>query len=128
MKRSTVQRDAIQKVFVQKNRPLRVEEILQIGRATVESLNQATVYRNVKLLVEEGWLRIINHPELGALYEKAEKKHHHHFHCRSCDRLFEISGCALNERKSTPPGFVSEGHEVFLFGTCSSCLKSPEKS
>jgi Fur family ferric uptake transcriptional regulator len=128
MKRSTVQRDAIQKVFVQKNRPLRVEEILQIGRAAVESLNQATVYRNVKLLVEEGWLRIIYHPELGTLYERAEKGHHHHFHCRSCDRLFEISGCALNERKSTPPGFVAEGHEVFLFGTCSSCRNSPGRS
>lgn len=128
MKRKTVQRDAIQEVFLRKNRPLRVEEILEFGRSAVESLNQATVYRNLKLLVESGWLRAIHHPEAGTLYERAEKEHHHHFHCRSCDRLFELPGCALNEKKSTPPGFIAEGHEVFLFGLCSSCRKVAEKA
>lgn len=126
MRRKTVQRDAIKEVFLQENRPLRVEEILQVGRSTVESLNQATVYRNLKLLVEEGWLRIVYHPEAGTLYERTEKEHHHLFHCRSCDRLFDVPGCALNERKSIPRGFVAEGHEVFVFGICSSCLRSSQ--
>ena len=121
MRRKTTQRDAIHDVFRLKDRPLGVDEILQTGRQTVESLNQATVYRNLKLLVSKGWLKKIHTPEMGVLYERADKQHHHHFQCRSCDRLFEISGCALNERKSTPPGFVTEGHEVFLFGICSSC-------
>ncbi|MBN2031854.1 MAG: transcriptional repressor [Deltaproteobacteria bacterium] len=121
MKRKTVQRDAIQGVFLKKNRPLKVDEILEIGRSMVESLNQATVYRNLKLLVESGWLRTIHHPYAGTLYERAEKAHHYHFHCRSCDRIFELPGCALDKRQSTPPGFLAEGHEVFLFGVCSSC-------
>ena len=121
MKRETNQRNAIQAVFRREDRPLRVDEIVQTGRALVGSLNQATVYRNLKMLVESGWLRKIHTPELGTLYERAGKKHHHHFRCRSCDRLFEIPGCAINERKSTPPGFVTEGHEVFLFGVCSYC-------
>lgn len=112
---------------MKKNRPLRVEEILEIGRSVVESLNQATVYRNLKRLVESGWLRVIHHPEAGTLYERSEKGHHHHFHCRSCDRLFEMPGCALNEKQSTPPGFVAEGHEVFLFGLCASCRKVPAR-
>jgi Fur family ferric uptake transcriptional regulator len=121
MKRNTTQRTAIQEVFRQKDRPLGIDEILQRGRRIVESLNQATVYRNLKLLVERGWLRKINTPELGTLYERAGKAHHHHFQCRSCDQLFELPGCALNEKKFTPPGFVAEGHEVFMFGVCSSC-------
>jgi Fur family transcriptional regulator, ferric uptake regulator len=123
MKRRTNQRDAIQQVFQQNDRPLGIEEILKAGRKKVESLNQATVYRNLKLLVQKGWLQKINTPELGVLYEISGKKHHHHFQCRSCDRLFEVSGCALNERRSTPPGFVTEGHEVFLFGICSACKR-----
>ena len=128
MKRKTVQRDAIQEVFLKKSRPLRVEEILEIGRSMVESLNQATVYRNLKRLVESGWLRAIHHPDAGTLYERAQKEHNHHFHCRSCDRLFELPGCALNEGQSTPPGFVAEGHEVYLFGVCSSCRKIAVKA
>jgi Fur family ferric uptake transcriptional regulator len=121
MKRKTNQRNAIQEVFQSIDRPLGIDEILQAGRRSVQSLNQATVYRNLKLLVQKGWLKKIHTPELGSLYEKAGKEHHHHFQCRSCDRLFEISGCAFNEQSSTPPGFVTEEHEVYLFGICPAC-------
>jgi len=121
MIRKTTQRHAIQEVFLQKDRPLRVEEILQTGSERVGSLNQATVYRNLKLLVASGWLRIVKHPELGILYERTGKAHHHYFHCRSCNHLFDLPGCALNENDATPPGFITEAHEVFLFGLCSGC-------
>ncbi len=123
MTRKTAQRDAIREVICQANRPLTVEDILEIGRNNVKTLNLATVYRNLKILVDSGWLRIINHPKLGNLYEKAGKGHHHHFHCHDCDRLYEMPGCALNEKKMTPPGFVTEDHEVFLFGLCPACLQ-----
>jgi Fur family ferric uptake transcriptional regulator len=121
MQRKTSQRNAIQEVFRGDDRPLGIEEILQAGRQLVESLNEATIYRNLKILVETGWLTRVNSPKLGTLYERAGKKHHHHFQCRSCDRLFEIAGCALKESKMAPPGFVTEGHEVLVFGVCSSC-------
>jgi Fur family ferric uptake transcriptional regulator len=121
MKRKTIQRDAIQVSFRMMDRPMGIDEILQTGRLTVGSLNQATVYRNLKRLVETGWLRKIITPGLGVLYERAGKDHHHHFQCRACDRLFEVSGCALNEKKFTPPGFVTESHEVLLYGICSAC-------
>jgi Fur family transcriptional regulator, ferric uptake regulator len=123
MKRKTNQRAAIQEVFRNNDRPLGIDEILQAGRRSVESLNQATVYRNLKLLVEAGWLTKINAPELGALYEMAGKEHHHHFQCRTCDRMYEIEGCAFNDHSSTPPGFVTEGHDVFLFGICADCKR-----
>jgi Fur family ferric uptake transcriptional regulator len=121
MKRQTSQRLALQEVFRREERPLGVEEILKRGREIVGSLNQATVYRNLKLLQEQGWLRKINHPGLGNLYERTEKEHHHHFHCQMCDRLFELPGCPLDREYAPPPGFVAEGHEVFLFGVCPAC-------
>ena len=124
MRRKTAQRDAIKEAFSIKNQPLRIDEILQMGRKRVESLNQATVYRNLKSLLETGWLKTIHHPELGVFYERADKEHHHHFHCHACNRLFEIPGCALNERESVPPGFVTERHEIFLFGMCPSCVRT----
>ena len=82
MKRKTNQRSAIREVFENDDRPLGIEEILEAGRQTVGSLNQATVYRNLKILVQNGWLKKINAPELGTLYEIAGKEHHHHFQCR----------------------------------------------
>ena len=124
MKRKTSQRAAIEQVFRQQDRPLRIDEILQHGRAVVPSLNQATVYRNLKLLVEDGWLALISHPSLGTFYERAGKGHHHHFHCRGCNRLFELPGCALNLAEAAPKGFVLEDHLIYLSGVCPTCALS----
>ena len=121
MKRKTSQRVAIEQVFQRQDRPLRIDEILSEGRAIVESLNQATVYRNLKLLVDEGWLNQINHPALGTLYERAGKGHHHHFYCRGCNLVFDIPGCALNVDEAAPKGFVVEDHLIYLSGVCPSC-------
>ena len=121
MKRKTSQRAAIEQVFCQLDRPLGIEEILETRRMAVESLNQATVYRNVKLLLENGWLKQVCHPSLGTLYERTGKGHHHHFHCRVCNRVYDLPGCALNEREAAPSGFLVEDHECFLFGVCPAC-------
>ena len=121
MKRQTTQRSAIEEVLRHYSRPLGIEEILEYGRKSVKTLNQATVYRNVKLLVESGWIRTVNHPSRGTLYELAEKEHHHHFHCYSCNRVFELPGCVLRDKDLVPEGFVVQNHEVFLSGICASC-------
>ncbi len=121
MQRKTAQRAAIEEVLRVEDRPLGIEEILRYGRILVESLNQATVYRNLKLLVEQGWLKQINHPALGTLYERTGKGHHHHFHCHGCNRVFELPCCFLNEQEAVPAGFIVEDHEIFLFGVCPSC-------
>jgi Fur family transcriptional regulator, ferric uptake regulator len=121
MTRQTSQRTAIEKVFQQETRPMGVDEILAKGRKIVKSLNQATVYRNLRLLVEQGWLKQIHHPDMGTLYERTGKAHHHHFHCRVCNRVFELPGCALDTRKAIPSGFIVEDHEVFLSGVCQKC-------
>lgn len=121
MRRNTAQRMTIKKVFRQINRPLSVDEILKHGGKLVESLNQSTVYRNLKLLVDEGWLERISHPALGTLYERAGKGHHHHFHCRKCKCVFELPGCALKDEGIAPDGYIVEDHEIFLFGICPSC-------
>ena len=121
MKRKTSQRVAIEQVFANENRPLGIEEILALGRSQVESLNLATVYRNLKLLVDTGRLTQINHPVVGTMYERAGKGHHHHFHCHTCNRVYDLPGCALNEQDAVPKGFVVEDHEIFLFGVCPSC-------
>ena len=123
MVRQTTRRAAIEQVLSQAEGPMRVEDILKEGRGQVPSLNLATVYRNLKAMVEKGQLLKLNHPALGALYELSGRGHHHNFYCRSCDRLFSLPGCPLKEELPAPPGFVTEGHEVFLFGTCPDCGK-----
>jgi len=123
LRRNTTQRMAIEEVFRQNDRPLGVDEVLAYGRKLVESLNQATVYRNLKLLVDDGRLKRVTHPSLGTMYERTGKGHHHHFYCRACNHAYELPGCALNEDEIAPDGFVVEDHDVFLFGICPSCVR-----
>jgi Fur family ferric uptake transcriptional regulator len=122
-KRNTQQRKSIEEVFQETKRPLSPEEVLEKGRLLAPTLNQATVYRNLKSLVEEDWLAKINLPEAGTLYERSNKGHHHHFHCRACKKSFDIHDCALNHSKNlAPKGFVVEDHEIIFYGTCSTCV------
>jgi Fur family ferric uptake transcriptional regulator len=98
-----------------------MDEILKKGLERVASLDKATVYRNLKHLVDDGRLKRFNHPTQGTLYERTGKGHHHHFHCRACNRAFEVPGCALKAEQSVPEGFVLEGHDVFFSGLCPDC-------
>jgi Fur family ferric uptake transcriptional regulator len=122
MQRETRQRKAIRKVFLDSSRPLSPDEVLDKGQRQVPGLGIATVYRNVKLLAEEGWLTEVELPGSGARYELAERPHHHHFVCRACDQAFDVHGCPPQVEELAPQGFVVEDHEVILYGRCPSCV------
>ena len=121
MKRVTKQRKAIEKIFSEHSIPMGIDELLAKARDYVENLNQATVYRNVNRMVEEGYLIKKTHPEAGTLFERSVKGHKHYFHCRNCNKLFELGCCSINESILTPPGFKTDGHELHLFGSCKEC-------
>lgn len=81
----------------------------------------ATVYRTLNSLLEEGFVAAVELPGEPARYEVAGKPHHHHFHCRRCDQVFEVPGCPGNLRSVVPDGFRLESHEVVLYGSCAEC-------
>jgi len=56
-------------------------------------------------------------------YELAGKGHHHFFRCRQCGSMYAVGGCTDLIEGLVPQGFRLEDHEVFLFGTCSSCAR-----
>ena len=120
-RRDTEQRRAIREVVLETERPLSVDEILELARERVPAIGVATVYRTLKLLVEEGAVSSV--PLLGQAdrYEARGKGHHHHFHCDSCGRLFDVSACAHEVHRLAPRGFQVERHEVLLYGRCSEC-------
>jgi Fur family ferric uptake transcriptional regulator len=120
-RRTTCQLDAIRGVFERVDRPLGPRECLALAREDVAGLGIATVYRNVRRLVEEGWLRIVELPGTPDRYERAGKRHHHHFHCRSCDTVFEVEACPGDFKSLSPRGFRVEAHELILYGRCARC-------
>jgi Fur family ferric uptake transcriptional regulator len=121
MIRKTRQRTAIREAFVSRGQPLSPDEVLAEARQHVEGMGIATVYRNIRALLDEGWLVPVELPGHPPRYEQAGKAHHHHFHCQACGRVFELQGCIDGLLKLAPRGFRVTGHEVVLFGTCADC-------
>lgn len=123
MQRMTRQRLLIMQVIEAAGRPLSTAEILDGAKRAGAGMGIATVYRAVKGLGAEGWLRAVDMPGSQIRYEKGDKGHHHHFHCRACDRVFEMEGCAGDVSALTPRGFRMEGHEIIINGLCAGCLR-----
>jgi len=117
--RNTNQRRAIRLAIDEAARPLDANEVLDA--AQVAGLGIATVYRTLKLGVEEGWLVTVELPNAPTRYEMAGKQHHHHFECRSCHKVFDVQGCPGNLGPLVPYGFTLEDHEVILYGRCDQC-------
>ena len=81
----------------------------------------ATVYRNIKDLLEEGWLVAVDLPGRATVYERSGKPHHHHFHCDQCSRVFDLTGCLPNINRLARKRFSVARHELVLYGTCADC-------
>ncbi|MFP4146024.1 MAG: Fur family transcriptional regulator [Phycisphaeraceae bacterium] len=123
MTRDTPQRRAIRRAVESAGRPLSPQEILTAARREHGSLGLATVYRTVKSGVEAGWLQPVELPGEPLHYELAGKRHHHHFSCRGCGRVFDVPGCPGDLDRLAPPGFELESHDLVLYGRCVRCRR-----
>ncbi|EMG13035.1 ferric uptake regulator family protein [Leptospira interrogans serovar Grippotyphosa str. LT2186] len=116
--RNTKQKGEILKVLEMAKGPLSIKEIYELSRKNLDNLGIATVYRAVNHLMER---TIHENPSSGRISRfEASRHHHHHFHCKQCDRVYDIEICPIPLDKS-PKGFTVDTHEIILYGTCSDC-------
>jgi Fur family ferric uptake transcriptional regulator len=125
MERNTRQRTAIRDALQRARRPLLPQEVLQEAQAQAPRLGLATVYRNLKMLVEDGELCTVDLPGENPRFELAGRQHHHHFQCMACQRVFDVHACPGDLSRLAPPGFTVQDHELTLYGRCSDCAAAP---
>lgn len=123
MERTTRQGTAIREAISRAHRPLLPQEVLEAAQPAVPGLSIATVYRNLRSLVEDGSLLRVDLPGDSTRYEPAGRGHHHHFQCLCCHLVFEVEACPGNLAALAPPGFVVDDHELTLYGRCKECVR-----
>ncbi len=132
MERMTRQRSAVLDALKDAGRPLSPAEILAAAQRQVPSLAQATVYRNIRSLLDDAQLRAVELPGQPDRYELADAPgvvtHRHYFQCLSCDRVFPLEGCPGHIEDITPAGFEVEHHELTLLGRCPECAGARGKA
>lgn len=126
MIRNTRQRDAIRRAIQEAGRPLSAAEVLSLADLHVPGLGVATVYRTLSAFLEEGSVVAVPIPGEPPRYESrdAASRHHHHFHCGGCGRVFDVPGCPQGLDQLAPPGFSIRGHDLLLHGECSDCTEA----
>lgn len=122
MERNTRQRSALRDAISQAGRPLLPQEVLAAAQTEVPAMSLGTVYRNLKVMVEEGELQAVNLPGENPRFEIALQQHHHHFQCNQCQRVFDVHACPGDLSRMAPPGFTVEDHDLTLYGRCKDCL------
>jgi Fur family ferric uptake transcriptional regulator len=121
--RNTRQKRVVWSVFEDSARPLSPSEVHSAAVTVLPNVSLATIYRIVKSLQEEHKLAAVSLPGEPDRYEMKARadKHHHHFYCDRCRRVFDVPGCGLKVDAQVPKGFSIQRHEVVLYGTCNDC-------
>jgi len=127
MERNTRQRSAIRDAIAEAHRPLLPQEVLAAAQSQVPGLGIATVYRNLKALVDEGELQAVTLPGENPRFELVGHGHHHHFQCRDCGRVFDVHACPGDLQRLAPAGFTVDGHDLTLYGRCRDCAAPPAR-
>jgi Fur family ferric uptake transcriptional regulator len=88
------------------------------------SIGIATVYRTLSLLEENGIVSSISLGVQGKKYEIANKPHHDHIICESCNKIVEFENEEIETLQHTiakENGFKLTNHLMQLYGICEEC-------
>ena len=122
MKRNTKQGEVVLEVMRSAGRPLTPLEIHQRATQEIPRLGIATTYRHLKALAESNHVVGVDYPGQPPRYEWADGQDKVHFACRSCDKLFALEDTTEDTPPANAPeGFIVQGFEVMLYGTCPKC-------
>jgi Fur family peroxide stress response transcriptional regulator len=120
--RTTKQRKAIFSTLQGNSTHPTAEEVYRQVKRRLPHVSLATVYRNLKLLVQEGLIREIVVPDGPTRYDY-QTEAHYHFCCDRCGRVSDVEvpvqthlNCEL-----TRQGYLVRSHEMVFYGLCRTC-------
>jgi len=102
------------------------QTIQQLLKRADGQVDRATVYRTVELFESVG---VVNRLNIGWKYKLELSDifsgHHHHFHCTSCNKTYELAGNSMLETMidsiAAREGYAPRGHQLEISGLCSNC-------
>lgn len=121
--RMTPQRMAILHVLHHEGTHLSPAEVFAHSKEALPGLTEATVYRTLDFLCENGLVHSASLWGGHLVYEIAQQDHHHLI-CRKCGGEIQIDHAPLEkiyEELESSSGFRSIDSHVTFFGLCPSC-------
>lgn len=122
--RLTPQREMVIEALAHAGKHMSAEELYSRVRERARSINIATVYRTLELLVAEGLATNMLVANGRMVYATGRHGPHVHLVCRKCGKTFEANEelvAALGERILAQYGFAADLQHIALPGLCADC-------
>ena len=124
-RRETKQREAILRLLKNTRIHPTADQIYDEVRQEIPNISKGTVYRNLGVLVEDGYVIELN---LNGTISRFEAKldRHYHFRCEQCGRVFDLDepvNTEIDKKISIRTGFKVSYHQMEFRGLCKDCQK-----
>lgn len=99
-------------------------------RKEFPTVSLGNVYRNLSILVEQGYVHKLDFGSTFDRYEAADDGQHAHFMCRNCGRIYDLPMPDLDDysHRRDIDGHRLESARVEFFGVCHECAAEAESS
>ena len=128
VRRNTKQLSFILDTIKMMPRHFTADDVYEEVKKEYPGLGQATVFRNLNKMAEEGILLRIEVPGGAREYELMAPKHSP-AKCMKCGKLFDVEMDYmpnLEKKVKDAHGFQFSGHDIIFTGLCSSCIKKQD--
>ena len=122
-RRETRQREAILDVLRSADSHPTADWIYEEVKKEIPRISKGTVYRNLKILLEQGNIAELNLSGTVSRFE-SRQKNHYHFRCSRCGRVFDLDEpvhSELDVRVARKTGFKVSHHQLEFRGLCKDC-------
>ena len=121
--KSTRQRDTIVRTFFELDKHISADELLEEVRLVQPKIGYATVYRTLKLLVEQGFALTKDFGDGITRYDPIHDQdpHHDHLICVDCRKIIEFNDeetAALLSRIADDLGYEMRRKKLEIYAEC----------
>lgn len=115
------QRDALIDILQSTDTHPTAEWVYEQMKDKFPNVSLATVYRNLKHMIEMGIAREL-YTDNSSRFD-ANMKEHYHFICKKCNKLIDIfpeeENCEITKIKQK--GFLIDRYDLSIYGVCTEC-------
>ncbi len=122
----TKQRQLIYKIIMNTEGHLSADEIYGYAKAEMPSIALGTVYRNLRLMVEDKEIRQIS-TEFGPDRYDRNMIPHEHLHCDGCGKLVDITFGGLKDLLESRGEITVLDYQLNIRGLCAACKTKPKQ-
>ncbi len=128
-RRHTRQKESILELLRNTDSHPTADRVYDEVRKTLPSISKGTVYRNLRILCQEGEISELNTAGNVCRYE-GNMMNHYHFRCDNCGDIYDLDepvDTGIDEKIAGLTGFQVTHHHLEFRGMCNKCQETRKK-